>query len=74
MCPQGKMPQQFVVRLFVSFECVDFERGSLLTFESATPRSFLLVVLFSRAKFVFAAHFLVGLSPFFCIRQNSLHH
>ena len=70
LCPQGKMPQQFVVRLFVNFECVDFERGSLLTFELATPCSFLLVVLFSITEFVLIAHFLIGISPFILLQTK----
>ena len=41
LCPRDKMPQQFVLRLFVNFECVGFERGPLLTFELETLHSFL---------------------------------
>ena len=44
------MPQQFVLRLFVDFECTDFEKCQLLTFESATLRSLLLVVSFGGAE------------------------
>ena len=50
LCPRGKIPQQFVIRLFVSLECVNFERGPLLTFESAILRLLLLVVQFGRAE------------------------
>ena len=72
LCPRGKMPQQFVVRLFVGFEYADFERSPLLRFELTTLCSLLLVVLFGRAESASAAHFLISVSPFFRARQNSL--
>ena len=65
------MPQQFVLRLFAGFECVDFESGPL-TFEHATFCSLLLVVSFGKVESAFAAHFLVGVSPSFRTRQNIL--
>ena len=72
--PRGKMPQRFVMRLFTGFECADFERGPLLTFESATLCSLILIVLFREIEFASAAHFLVGVFQSFRARQNSLHH
>ena len=59
------MPQQFVLKLFFGFECADFEKGPLLTFEPATLRYFLLVVPFGGAESASTAHFLVGVSPSF---------
>ena len=74
LCPRGKIPQQFILRLFVSFECADFERGPLLTFESAILRSLLLVVSFGGVEFASAVHFLIGISPSFHTRKNSIRH
>lgn len=56
------MPQLFIVRLFASFECADFEKGPLLTFEPVALRFLLLVVSFGDIEFVSTAHFLVGVS------------
>ena len=42
LCPQGKMPQQFVVRMFASLECANFERSPLLTFKPAICLFFFL--------------------------------
>ena len=50
LCSRGNMPQQFVLRLFVNLECTDFEKCQLLTFESATLCSLLLVVSFGGAE------------------------
>lgn len=60
--------------LFIGFEYADFERGPLLTFEPTTLRSFLLVIPFGKVESASATHFLVGVSPSFRARQNSLHH
>ena len=62
LCPREKMPQQIFLRLFVGFECVDFERGPLLTLEPTTFHSFLLVIPFGEVEFASATHFLVGIS------------
>ena len=68
------MLQQFVVRFFTGFECADFERGPLLTFEPATLRSLLLIVLFGETEFASVTHFHVDVFPSFRPRQNSLRH
>ena len=62
------------MRLFASFECADLERSPLLTFKPETFHSLLLVVLFGKEESTSVAHFLIGISPFFHARQNSLHH
>ena len=74
LSPRGKMPQQFVLRLFVGFECDNFEGDPLLTFEPTTLCSLLLVISFSGANSASAAHFLFGVSLSFHVRQNSLRH
>ena len=68
------MPQQFILRLFVGFECVNFERSPLLTFEPTTLRSILLVILFGGVMSASTVHFLVSVSPSFHARQNRLRH
>lgn len=60
--------------LFAGFECADFMRGPQLTFKPTTFHFLALVVLFSEAEFASAAHFLIGVSPFFRTSQNSLRH
>ena len=74
LCPQEKMPQRFILRLFAGFKCADFKRGPLLTFESATLRSLLLVISFGGTESTSAAHFLVSVFLSFRARQISLCH
>ena len=74
LCPRGKMPQQFVLRLFIGFKCVDFKKSPLLTFEPAIIRSLLLVVPFGDVESTSTIHFLVGVSPLFRTRKNNLSH
>ena len=45
-----------------------------MTFEPTTLRSLFLVFLFGGVEFASVAYFLVGVSPFFCPRQNSIRH
>ena len=68
------MPQQFILRLFVGFECVNFERSPLLTFEPVTLRSILLVILFGGGVSASTVHFLVSVFSSFHARQNRLRH
>ena len=74
LCHRGKMPQQFASMLFVSSECVDFERDPLLTFEPATLHSLLWVVSFGRTKSASIDHFLIDISLSFHAIPNNLHH
>ena len=68
------MPHQSLLRLFVGFEGVDYERGPMLTFVPATFHSLVLVASFGGAESAFIDHSFTNVSSSFHVRQGSLHY